>query len=60
MHSREEIPVDSVENATSGKLKKWKYLDSIAGDIAKGDKVSVYLLIGACCIEAMVLSNPKR
>ena len=38
MHSREEIPVDSVENATSRKLKKWKYLANIAGDIAKGAK----------------------
>ena len=43
------MPVDSAEIATLEKLKKWIYLDSIAKDIARDDKVSVDLLIGANC-----------
>ena len=44
LYSREHIPVDSAEIATPEKLKKWRYLDSIAKDIARDDKVSVDLL----------------
>ena len=43
-YSRVHIPVDSAEIATPEKLKKWRYLDSIAKDIARDDKVSVDLL----------------
>ena len=53
LYSREHIPVDSAEIATPEKLKKWRYLDSIAKDIATDDKVSVDLLIGANCIQAL-------
>ena len=48
-YSRDQMPVDSAEIATLEKLKKWIYLDSIAKDIARDDKVSVDLLIGANC-----------
>ena len=37
LYSREHIPVDSAEIATPEKLKKWRYLDSIAKDIATDD-----------------------
>ena len=53
LYSREQIPVDSAEIATPEKLKRWRYLDSIAKDIARDDKVSVDLLIGANCIQAL-------
>ena len=53
LYSREHMPVDSAEIATPEKLKKWRYLDSIAKDIATDDKVSVDLLIGANCIQAL-------
>ena len=48
-YSRDQMAVDSAEIATLEKLKKWIYLDSIAKDIARDDKVSVDLLIGANC-----------
>ena len=53
LYSREHIPVDSVEIATPEKLKKCRYLDSIAKEIARDDKVSVDLLIGANFIQAL-------
>ena len=53
LYSREQIPVDLAEIATPEKLKKWRYLDSIAKDIARDDKVSVDSLIGANCIQAL-------
>lgn len=53
MYSAEEIPLDPAEFATLGKLKKWKSLESITEDIAKDDKASVDLLIGANCVQAL-------
>ena len=53
LYSREHIPLDSAEIATPEKLKKWRYLDSTCKDIARDDKVSVDLLIGANCIQAL-------
>ena len=53
LYSREHMPVDSAEIATPEKLKKWRYLDSIAKDIARDEKVSVDLLIGANCIQTL-------
>ena len=52
-YSTEHIPVDSVEIATPEKLKMWRYLDSMAKDIASDDKVSADLLIGGNCIQAL-------
>ena len=65
LHSGEHIPIDSAEIATPEKLKKWRYLDSIAKDIARDDKVSADLLIGENCIQAlepikMVVHIPYR
>ena len=51
LYSREYMPVDSAEIATPEKLKKWRYLNSIAKDIARDDKVLVDLLIGANYIQ---------
>ena len=53
LYSREHIPVDSAEMATPEKFKKGRYLDSIAKDIVRDDKVSVDLLIGANCIQVL-------
>ena len=49
MYTRKEIPVDLSEVATPLKLKKWHYLDCIAGKIASDDAVSIDVLIGANC-----------
>ena len=53
LYSREHIPVDSAEIATPEKLKKWRYLDNIAKDIARDDRLSVDLLIAENCIPAL-------
>ena len=53
LYAREQIPVDSAEIATPLKIKRWRYLDSIAKDVARDDKVSVDLLIGVNCIQAL-------
>lgn len=50
---RREIPVNSAESATPGKLKRLNYLDCIAGYIAKDDKVSVHFPIDANCVQAL-------
>ena len=56
------MKIDSAEIATPEKLKRWRYLDSIAKDMARDGKVSVDLLIGANCIQALepisVISSP--
>ena len=51
--SRKEIPVDQAEIATPEKLTKWKYLNCVAEKIASDDSISVDLLIGANCTEAL-------
>ena len=55
LYLREQIPVDLAEIASSEKLKKWRYLDSIAKNLASNDKVSVDLLICANCIQVLEL-----
>ena len=52
LYSR-ELPVDSAEIAAPEKLKKWRYCDSITKCIARDDEVSVDLLIGTNCIQAL-------
>ena len=49
LYTRKGIPVDLSEVATPLKLKKWHYLDCIAGKIASDDAVSIDVLIGANC-----------
>ena len=51
--TRKEIPVDPVEIPTPIKLRKWKYLDKVAKHLATDDEVSVDLLIGANCVQAL-------
>ena len=42
-----------MEIATPIKLRKWKYLDKVAKHLATNDEVSVDLLIGANCVQAL-------
>ena len=51
--TRKEIPVDPMEIATQIKLKKWKHLDKVTKHLATDDEVSVDLLIGANCVQAL-------
>ena len=51
--SKKEIPVDSCEIATARKLKKWDYLERISKELGDNEDISVDLLIGANCLEAL-------
>jgi len=51
-YSRDELPVDQDEIATSDKVKKWKYLPEIAHHFVP-DEQPVELLIGADCLKAI-------
>ena len=53
LFTRKEIPADPVELATPIKLRKWKYLGKVPKHLATDDKVSVDLLIGANCVQAL-------
>ena len=51
--SKKEIPVDSCEIATARKLKKWDYLEKISKELGDNEDISVDLLIGTNCLEAL-------
>ena len=51
--SKKEIPVDSCEIETARKLKKWDYLEKIFKELGDNEDISVDLLIGANCLEAL-------
>ena len=45
--------MDSCEIATARKLKKWDYLERISKELGDNEDISVDLLIGANCLEAL-------
>ena len=47
------MPVDQNEIATLAKLKQWKYLDRISGEIGGNESITADLLIGANCFKAL-------
>ena len=51
--TRKEISVDQSEIATPAKLKQWKHLDKISGEIGGNESITVDLLIGANCLKAL-------
>ena len=51
--SVKEIPVDSCEITTAKKLKRWDYLEKISKELGDNKDISVDLLIGANCLEAL-------
>ena len=53
LYSRDHISVNSAATATPEIVKKKRYLASIAKSIARYDKVSVYLVNGENCIQAL-------
>ena len=52
-YTKEEIPVDRSEIATPAKLKERQYLEKILIFLGENDNISVDLLIGANCVEAL-------
>ena len=45
--------MDRSEIATPDKLKQWQYLEKISSFLGENDNISVDLLIGANCVEAL-------
>ena len=52
-YTKDDLPVDSSEIATPGKIKKWKYSQDISEEISHSDDVNVEVLIGASCTRAL-------
>ena len=46
IHTKKDLPVDDEDVATSEKIKRWKYLERIVGEITLGQFISIGLLIG--------------
>ena len=55
--AKQELPVDEQEIATPKKVKRWNYLEGIANEICPNTDISVRLLIGSNCAEAL---EPKE
>ena len=51
--SKKEISMDSCDIATARKLKKWDYLEKMSKKLCDNEDISVDLLIGANCLEAL-------
>ena len=51
--TRKEIPVDQSEIATPAKLKQWKHLDRISGEIGGNERITIDLLIGVNCLKVL-------
>ena len=52
-YMKEDLPVDDEDVATPEKIRKWKYLERIAGEITQGQGISIGLLIGGNCSKAL-------
>ena len=52
-YTKEDLPVDDEDVATPEKIRKWKYLERIAGEITQGQCISIGLLIGGNCSKAL-------
>ena len=42
-YTKEDLPVDDEDVATPEKIRKWKYLERIAGEITQGQGISIGL-----------------
>ena len=51
-YTKEDLPVDDEDVATPEKIRKWKYLERIAGEITLGQSISIGLLTGGNCSKA--------
>ena len=52
-YTKEDLTVNDEDVATPGKIRKWKYLERIAGEITQGQCTSIELLIGGNCSKAL-------
>ena len=51
-YMKEDLLVDDEDVATPEKIRKWKYLERIAGEITQGQSISIGLLTGGNCSKA--------
>ena len=51
--TRDELPVDNDDITKPGQLKPWKYLESVVNQLNFEENISVGLLIGANCTNAL-------
>ena len=52
-YMKEDLLVDDEDVATPEKIRKWKYLERIAGEITQGQGISIGLLIGGNCSKTL-------
>ena len=52
-YTKQQLPIDEQKIATSYKAKRWNYLEGIANEICLNTDISVGLLIGVNCAEAL-------
>ena len=54
-YTKEDLPVDDEDVATPEKIRKWKYLGRITGEITQGQGqcISIGLLIGGNCSKVL-------
>ena len=52
-YTKEDLPVDDEDVAKPEKIRKWKYLEKIAGEITQGQCISIGVLIGGNCSMAL-------
>ena len=52
-YTKEDLPVDDEDVATPEKIRKWKYLERVAGEITQWQVISIGLLIGGNCSKAL-------
>ena len=53
IYTKDDLPVGDEDVATPEKIKRWKYLERIAGGITQGQCTSIGLLIGGNCSKAL-------
>ena len=52
-YTKEDLPVDDEDVAIPEKIRKWKYLQRITGEITQGQYISIGLLIGGNCSKGL-------
>ena len=53
VYSKQSLPVEREEIATTNNIKKWDYFKSISREITQKDEIKIGMLIGANCMKAL-------
>ena len=52
-YTKEDLPVDDEDVGTPETMRKWKYLERIAGEVTQGQGISIGLPTGSNCSKAL-------